>query len=100
VVNLCKDTKSDCRKLVGGAGVRWESMLIHINEYCKFANSWELGSWWQMLVRLGQSRINYQSTMEDWNLAIDEFHVARISQCLCLELFEISGFFTNVGRVS
>jgi hypothetical protein len=35
---------------------------------------------------------HYQSTMEDWNLAIEEFHVASISQCLCLELFEISVF--------
>jgi hypothetical protein len=42
-------------------------MLTHINEYCKFANSLELGFWWQMLVRLGQSPI---ITNQQWRIGI------------------------------
>ncbi len=61
--------------------------------------SLDLGS---LVANVGKTRAitnHYQSIVEDWNLAIEEFHAARISQCLCLELFEIS-VFTNVGRVS
>ncbi len=54
------------------------------------------------MANVGKTRAitnQYQSTMKDWNLGIEELHVARISQCLHLELFEIS-VFTNVGQVS
>ncbi len=87
--------------LAGGGELGWKSILAHINEYWKFANSLELGSW-ILVANVGKTRAitnHYQSIVEDWNLAIEEFHGARISQCLCPELFEIS-VFTNVGRVS
>jgi len=50
------------------------------------------------VANVGKTRaITNQFPIKDWNLAIEEFHAARISQCLCLELFEISVLIPMLG---
>jgi hypothetical protein len=76
IVNLCKDIKHDYKKWWG----QQKAMPTCINEYCKFANSLEFGSWQQMLARLRQSLL---TTINNEGLEFGN-GVPWISQCLCL----------------
>jgi hypothetical protein len=61
--------------------VQQTMLIVHIGEFISIMRQslLELGSWWQMFGKTKAITNHYQSTMEDWNLAIEEFHVARIS---------------------
>lgn len=82
IVNLWKDIKHDYKRWWGQSKV----MPTCTNEYCKFANSLEFGSWQQMLARLGQSQ--WRIGISQWrNYMCHGFH-----NVYAIELLEISVF--------
>jgi hypothetical protein len=82
IVNLWKDIKHDYKRWWGQSKV----MPTCTNEYCKFANSLEFGSWQQMLARLGQSQ--WRIGISQWrNYMCHGFH-----NVYAFELLEISVF--------